>query len=145
MPGAQPPKGPKITGLPHPNGDLEGEWPGRDPFPFWVVSIRLMFSRLAPTKHSAIVPSYSLLLSMILVMSPNGHIKHPADRAVIAAGPSGAFFCVTYGPLDLAPAQTILKVYYTADLGRELFQVEAGIPDQSWWKRSLKKCQKKIW
>src|SRR5258708_39678162 len=98
-----------------------------------------MVSRLGPTKHRGIVPSYSLLLSMILVMLPNGHIKHPADRAVIAAGPSGAFFCVTYGPLDLAPAQTILKVYYTADLGRELFQVGAGVPDPSRGRKGFEK------
>jgi hypothetical protein len=66
---------------------------------------------------------------MVLVSSVNG-IKHPADRDTLAAGPEGAFFCVTYGPLELTPAQTILKVYYTADFGRELFRVESAAPKE---------------
>ena len=74
-----------------------------------------------------------------VVTSPNGHVKHPSpERAIISAEPAGAFFCITYGPIELAPAQTILKVYYTADMGRELFRVEQRVPKQSWLSTLLK-------
>jgi hypothetical protein len=61
---------------------------------------------------------------VILVDSINGHIKPEPGRVKITAAPSGSFFCVVWGPIEHAPAQTVLEVYYTADFGRELFRVE---------------------
>lgn len=80
----------------------------------------------------------------MIVTSSNGHIK-PENRRVTAAGPAGAFFCIVYGPYegsqrpDSLATPTNLRVYYTADYGRELFRVESGVPKQeakqSWWRK----------
>lgn len=86
---------------------------------------------------------------MILVDSINGHIKPEPNRETIEAGPVGAFFCIVWGPIELAPARTHLEVYYTADMGRELFRVEIPAPiaapkqQEKWWAKLTIRKKKK--
>jgi hypothetical protein len=102
---------------------------------------------------------------MVSVISDNGHVKAQPGREILSAGPAGAFFCVEYGPLtdngyaayrlsiEALKKPTILKVYYTADMGRELFRVEepkpivivpkVPEPKQNWWVKLIIRKRKR--